>query len=240
MTRTKMLAVVGVVLLVGFAGCGGTNPDNVSEPTDAVGTDGGVGGETTTEAGTTEGGVGTTTAEGTTEAAVGGNETTDEGNVTTAGAGANETTGAAGNASAASVTFMNQTSNGSAVVVANVTLPNGGFIAVQNVSEMGEEVRDVVTNTSYLEAGTHENVTVTFENYTISNETTLAVMLYEDTNDNQMYDYPGADSLYMVDGEPVVANATVTVSATTNGTATTSGTTMNGTTTGNTTETNSS
>ncbi|WP_232688141.1 DUF7282 domain-containing protein [Halobacterium zhouii] len=231
MTRTKMLAVVGVVLLVAFAGCGGTNPENVTEPTDGGAVDGDTtaGEETTTAEETTAG-------EETTEAGVGGNMTTDEGNMTTGEenmtTGEGNTTGGAGNASAANVTFMNQTSNGSAVVVANVTLPSGGFVAVHNVSESGQ-VRDVVANTTYLEAGMHENVTVTFTNYTISNETTFAVMLYQDTNNNQMLDYPDADSLYMVDGEPVVANATVTVSATTNGTTT-------GTTTGNTTETTSS
>ena len=211
MTRTKMLAVVGVVLLVAFAGCGGTDPDNVSQPTDGLanGTNGAVGGETTEGAvggETTEGAMtteeGNMTAGETTEGAM----TTEEGNMTT-GAGD-------GNATGASVTFEDQTSNGTAVVLANVTLPNGGFVAVHNTTEAGQ-VGDVLGNTSYLESGTHENLTVTFmTNTSISNETELTVMLYEDTNDNQAYDYPAADSPYMVDGEPVTANATVSVSAT--------------------------
>ena len=246
MTRTKMLAVVGVVLLVALAGCGGTDPENVSEP--GNGTDGGIGGGTTDGGlGTaTDGGIGTTTAAETTEGVAGGNTTAGAGNMTTTGAGVNETTAGAGNttgagagnASVANVTFMNQTSNGTAVVVANVTLPNGGFVGVHNTTE-GGEVGSVVATTPYLEAGTYENLTVQFMNTSISNETVLTVMLYEDTNGNQTYDYPAADNPYLVDGEPVTANATVTVSAT--GGAGMNGTATNGTATaGNATETNSS
>ena len=228
MTRTKMLAVVGVVLLVAFAGCGGTDPDNVSQPTDAVGgTDGAVGGETTAGAGTTDGGLGneTTAGEETTEG-----EMTTEGNMTT---GEGTTAGAGGDNGTAAVTFEDQTSNGSAVVLANITLPNGGFVAVHNTTE-GGQVGDVLGNTTYLESGTHENLTVTFMNTSISSETELTVMLYEDTNDNQVYDYPAADSPYMADGEPVTDTAMVSVSGA-GGNMTTDG----GTDSGNTTETTS-
>lgn len=150
-------------------------------------------------------------------------------NATDAGDNATNATGnaTAGNATA-NVTFENQTANGSAVVVENATLPEGGFVVVhlatpenQSVNASGNETVDValtrnltagavVGNSTYLDAGTHENVTVTLDE-PVTDDQYLIAMLHQDTNDNQTYDFPDADGPYTTDGEPVTDQGYVTV-----------------------------
>src|SRR6056297_2548255 len=72
------------------------------------------------------------------------------------------TTGAQDGTDAASVSFANQTSGGTTVTVDEVTLPNGGFVTIHDSSLTdGETFGSVAGTSAYLEAGTHENVTVT-------------------------------------------------------------------------------
>jgi hypothetical protein len=150
-----------------------------------------------------------------------GNDTT--GNATDA-TGDNAT---AGNATA-NVTFDNQTSNGSAVVVENATLPEGGFVVVhlatpenQTVNATENETVDlaltrnltagaVVGNSTYLEPGEHENVTVTLDQ-PITDDQYLIATPYRDANGNQSFDGPETDDPYTSDGEPVTDEAYVTV-----------------------------
>lgn len=131
----------------------------------------------------------------------------------------------------ATVTFENQTSNGSAVVVNNTTLPEGGFVAIhaaalvdenatdnmtadesETVTNMSEEYEpgDVLGNSTYLASGDHENVTVEF-NESLEESQVLIAMPHQDTNDNQTYEFPEADGPYTSDGEPVIDDALITL-----------------------------
>ncbi|RZH69459.1 DUF7282 domain-containing protein [Natrinema altunense] len=131
----------------------------------------------------------------------------------------------------ATVTFENQTSNGSAVVVNNTTLPEGGFVAIHEAAPVDENATDNMTadenetvtnmseeyapgavlgNSSYLGSGDHENVTVEL-NESLEESQVLIAMPHQDTNDNQTYEFPEADGPYTSDGEPVIDDALITL-----------------------------
>ncbi|WP_158058998.1 DUF7282 domain-containing protein [Halorussus halophilus] len=118
---------------------------------------------------------------------------------------------------ASSVTFENQTSNGSAVTIANVTVPDGGFVVVHDRELLNGSVLDSVLGASaYLEPGTHENVTVTFDEQIEADQLLLAVT-YRDTNGNETFEFVRsqgeADSAYVVENQVVIDDAAVTVEA---------------------------
>ncbi|ELY63910.1 hypothetical protein C489_17722 [Natrinema versiforme JCM 10478] len=144
----------------------------------------------------------------------------------------------------ATVTFENQTSNGTAVAVNNTTLPEGGFAVIhaaapvggdnatdenatadenatdenatadenETVTNMSEEYEpgDVLGNSTYLESGDHENVTVEL-NESLEESQVLIAMAHQDTDDNQTYDFPEADDPYLTDEEPVTDDAMITL-----------------------------
>ncbi|WP_425607531.1 DUF7282 domain-containing protein [Natrinema zhouii] len=131
----------------------------------------------------------------------------------------------------ATVTFENQTSNGTAVAVNNTTLPEGGFAVVhaaapadenatdgenatenETVTNMSEEYEpgEVLGNSTYLDSGEHENVTVEL-NESLEESQVLIAMAHQDTNDNQTYEFPEADDPYITDGEPVIDDALITL-----------------------------
>lgn len=139
------------------------------------------------------------------------------------------TAGAAGaaNASAASVqeqdhdhaavSFDAQTAGGSTVVVDEVTLPEGGFVTIHDSSlGEGETLGSVVGSSAYLEAGTHENVTVSLEQ-PLSEDDTLFAMAHMDSDDDRVYSFVSsnaeADGPYTADGDIVMESAEITVSA---------------------------
>lgn len=143
----------------------------------------------------------------------------------------------------ATVTFNNQTSNGTAVMVNSATLPEGGFVAIHAVNESvsdgdlfgGDNVTaiDAVNNTtignrlgnsSFLESGSHENVTVTLEqslidqllNQSAIDDGVFIAVAYRDGNANQQFD-PENDTRYIQDGDPVGDWAYVNVTKDGNG-----------------------
>ncbi|WP_394298910.1 PGF-CTERM sorting domain-containing protein [Halostagnicola sp. A56] len=137
------------------------------------------------------------------------------------------TAGAAGaaNASAATaqehdhaaVSFDTQTSGGSTVVVDEVTIPDGGFVTIHDSSlDDGETLGSVVGSSAYLEAGTHEDVTVELETR-LSDDETLSAMAHQDTDDDRVYSFVSsngeADGPYTDGGDIVMESAAVTVSA---------------------------
>ena len=154
-------------------------------------------------------------------------------------------------AATANVTFNNQTSNGTAVVVERVVVPEGGFVvihAAESVEEGGAEnetefegvtqtqttvaevnatrtyaAGEVLGNSTYLEPGVHENVTVTLDQ-SLEESQVLIAMPHRDTNDNQQYDFPEADAPYTEDDQPVTDWANVTVGGAGNQTTTEVGT----------------
>ena len=120
--------------------------------------------------------------------------------------------------SSATVEFSAQTSGGSTVTVDSVTLPDGGFVTLHDASlNDGNVLGSVVGSSAYLEAGTHENVTVRLDE-PLSEDATLVAMPHMDTNDNRIYEFVSGngqiDGPYTMDGDIVVASANVTASAT--------------------------
>ena len=81
-----------------------------------------------------------------------------------------------------SVTFGDQTSNGSSVVVNESTLPEGGFLVVyaQDGSILG--------NSTYLESGTYENVTVELTESPNRSQVLIAIP-HRDTDDDQQFEF---------------------------------------------------
>jgi PGF-CTERM protein len=137
-----------------------------------------------------------------------------------AGAAIGGTTAAPAQSNAATVNFSEQTSGGTTVVVDSVTLPDGGFVTIHDgtVQDGGEHTFSSVRGTSvYLEAGTHENVTVTLEE-PVAEDTTLIAMPHKDTDGDHTYTFVSSggaeDGPYTSDGDIVVDPAEVTVSAT--------------------------
>lgn len=123
----------------------------------------------------------------------------------------------------ANVTFANQTSDGSEVVIEratiNVTRPAGGFVTVhfvegdryvENVTE--NEIGERIGNSTFLEPGEHENVTVEL-NQTLEENRTLVAVVHGDNTGNEQFD-PEADQPLDVDDEVVADAALVNVSET--------------------------
>ena len=137
-------------------------------------------------------------------AAVGSAATTDAGDASTSATSAaplaqdtteeeNETDDGSemqGNESAnatASITFEDQPFNGSAVVVNETNLSDGGFVAV--FDQDGE----LLGNSSYLEPGEYENVTIEL-NATIDREQVLVATPHMDTNGNETFDFNATEA----------------------------------------------
>jgi len=117
---------------------------------------------------------------------------------------------------AASVTFSEQETDGTSVVVDEVTMDEGGFVTIHDSSLLeGAVIESVIGVSEYLEAGTHEDVEVEFDE-PLEEDDTLIAMPHLDTNDNQEYDFVETegeeDGPYVTeDGEPVTDDALVTV-----------------------------
>ncbi|WP_439026618.1 DUF7282 domain-containing protein [Haloarchaeobius sp. DT45] len=118
----------------------------------------------------------------------------------------------------AAVQFTGQTSGGSTVVVDEVTLPEGGFVTIHDASLGDGKTLESVRGTSeYLEAGTHENVTIHLDD-TLSSDATLFAMAHQDTNGDRIYSFVAdggsTDGPYTAGGDIVMQSADVTVAAT--------------------------
>lgn len=111
-----------------------------------------------------------------------------------------------GEAESASVTFENQSTDGSSVTVASATLPEGGFVAIHDARLLeGDALGSVVGVSELLDAGEHEDVEVTlfgdvpgaeFEQSALEETQPLIPMPHLNTNDNESYDFissEGAD-----------------------------------------------
>lgn len=145
----------------------------------------------------------------------------------------------------ANVTFEDQESDGTVVTVEEVTVSEGGFVAFHDTAALqeGDAIGSVIGVSDYLEAGTHENVSVTlfevpgadFEEAALESDTNLTAMPHLDTNENETYDFvsqAGAeDGPYTVDGAAVVDSAMVTVTTESPGNETTTEPPVNETTT---------
>jgi hypothetical protein len=185
MTRKAMLGAVVVALFLITSGLSG------------------VGGATITDAG---------------EAADASAAVTPNAQVTDAMQDDNETTTEEANGTeneTASVTFEDQQSNGSAVVVNETNLSDGGFVVIL------DDDGAMLGNSSYLEPGVHENLTVEL-NTTINETQVLVAVPHLDTNGNETFDYNATraaeigeenatDHAYLSDGATLGSTAYVTV-----------------------------
>ncbi|UPW01475.1 hypothetical protein M0R88_05060 [Halorussus gelatinilyticus] len=126
--------------------------------------------------------------------------------------GVQETTTAADGE--ANITINEQESSGEQIVVESATLPEGGFIAIHDSSVAEAPLSSVLGNSVYLEAGTHENVTITLAR-PITESQTLVAMPHLDTNNNEVYDFVLStgelDGPYTTDGQVLIDQANVTV-----------------------------
>ncbi|KAA9410233.1 PGF-CTERM sorting domain-containing protein [Haloarcula hispanica] len=111
-------------------------------------------------------------------------------------------------AETATVSINDQESDGSEVVIDSAQLSDGGFIAVHAGNASG----DVVGNSEYLDAGSHEDITITLDE-PMDEDFTAVAMPHLDTNGNEAYDFPGADGPYTANGSAVTDSANVTVGA---------------------------
>ncbi len=117
----------------------------------------------------------------------------------------------------ADVEMSEQPTTGESVVVDTVELSEGGFVTIHDSSLADGEVFESIRGTTdYLEAGVHENVRVSLDEPLTGNETVFP-MAHQDTNDNQVYDFPATegaeDGPYTnADGDPVMDPTDVTVS----------------------------
>jgi hypothetical protein len=118
----------------------------------------------------------------------------------------------------ASLTFENQASNGTTVVVDRAVLPRGGFVVVHTATLLeGDDAESVRGVSEYLAPGTHSNVTVQFDQ-PITDTRRLVVVSYRDTNGDRTFEFyernRSVDAPYFRDGNNVVADdAFVTVQA---------------------------
>ncbi|WP_323190790.1 hypothetical protein [Halostella sp. PRR32] len=100
--------------------------------------------------------------------------------------------------STANVTFENQSSEGTSVVIDSVNSTNGTFVAIHDATLLeGNVIGSVIGVSEFLPAGEHENVTVElfdvpgaeFEDTELTESQTLIAMPHQDTDDNRNYDF---------------------------------------------------
>jgi hypothetical protein len=124
----------------------------------------------------------------------------------------------------ASVTLRNQTSDGSSIEVAAVTLPEGGYVAVHDASLFdGAVVESVIGVSEYLRPGSYVNGEITlyevpgveFDQSALEETQALVAMPHQETNDNQEYDFVETggqdDGPYVQGGQPIINAAFVAV-----------------------------
>lgn len=107
--------------------------------------------------------------------------------------------------STAALTFDDQTAT-EEVVIASVTLPASGFVAVYRAS--GGSPGALLGNSEVLAADTHEDVTVALSS-SLSDDQELFAVLYRDADDNGDFSEE-SDEQFEDDGEPVQATAQIT------------------------------
>ncbi|SER80706.1 DUF7282 domain-containing protein [Natrinema salaciae] len=115
----------------------------------------------------------------------------------------------------ASIDLTEQESDGERVTIEDVSLSEGGFVAVYEGAAVDADPDEVRGVSSYLEAGDHENVTIELDE-PLAESSIIVAIAHHDTNDDETFQY--ADSGGEVDvpyvgqgGIPVFASAFVTI-----------------------------
>lgn len=108
----------------------------------------------------------------------------------------------------ASIQMSDQTGDGERVTVDNVSLSEGGFVVV------ADSEGQVLAVSDYLEAGSHENVTVERRDEGAELLGQVRVTVHRDTDDDETFDYEETDGEedgpFVENGYPVSDTATVT------------------------------
>ena len=115
----------------------------------------------------------------------------------------------------ATVTFADQDSDGETVVVEDVTLSEGGFLAIHDEAFFEGEVDSVRGVSEYLEPGDHEEVEIDLEE-PITEERTLSAVAHLDTTGDEEFTYVetgGEEDVPYVDlgGSPIYDEAVVAI-----------------------------
>lgn len=121
-------------------------------------------------------------------------------------------------------TAAGETTTAAATATVTETIVPGGVATQEYVAD------ELAGNSTYLEPGVHQNVTVQL-NRTLNESQVLVAMPHRDTNGNQQYDFPAADEPY---GQPAPLSdwAFVTLEGDANQTTTATGTVTTTTTEG--------
>ncbi len=102
------------------------------------------------------------------------------------------------------------------LTVGTVELSESGWVVIHASNEEGDGpmVPEIISEPMYLEAGTHEDVMVTFtESAEVNEDDTVWVMLHNDTGVSEMYEFDGMNGLdlpIVVDGDIVVTPVNIT------------------------------
>ncbi|MEA5389370.1 hypothetical protein VB779_21710 [Haloarculaceae archaeon H-GB11] len=117
----------------------------------------------------------------------------------------------------ADVVLRNQMTDGTTIMVDEVDVPEGGFVAIHDTSLLsGAVVESVIGVSDFLEPGEHEDVEITlfdvpgaqFNVSALQETQALIAMPHRDTNDNQVYDFVTTageeDGPYVRSGQAVV------------------------------------
>lgn len=134
---------------------------------------------------------------------------TDDASSTTAAAGQTTVASEPGDGPAmgpAEVVFEGQASDGNSITIASVTLPAAGFIAVHADADGGPG--DVIGHSELLQAGTTENVVVTFDAPLAQSEVVWP-MAHIDVDEDGVYTFVPPDNV--VDGPATFADGSVAV-----------------------------
>ncbi|WP_049996177.1 DUF7282 domain-containing protein [Halococcus sediminicola] len=133
------------------------------------------------------------------------------------------------NVTNATVTFANQTSNGTNVTVEGATLPKGGFIVIHSsgyTTGGASAESSVIATSKYLKPGNYSSVTIDISNAPPGNypglnrsrlnaSGPLTAMVHRDTDGNKRMDFVASvganDTAYASDGSPITDSAGITV-----------------------------
>ena len=121
----------------------------------------------------------------------------------------------------AAIAFANQTTNGTAVTVDSVTLPDGGYVGLhRGPYNASNATSSAIGATGHLEAASYENVTVAVGTVPGVNATEpnrrvrLSAVGHTDSDGDRRFQYVssnGSEDEPYVEGDPVNATALVTV-----------------------------
>ncbi|SDJ35058.1 hypothetical protein SAMN05216226_102253 [Halovenus aranensis] len=116
---------------------------------------------------------------------------------------------------AATVTFADQSTTGTSVVVDSAELTDGGFVTIHDSNLLdGDALGSVIGVSDYLDSGSYENLTVELDD-PLTEGDTLVAMPHRDTDGDESYSFVesegGTDGPYVVEGDPVTDDADVQV-----------------------------